>query len=132
MKFPISPVIWAALAGNVLCLGVVTAATVSERLKSDTAIADRAKSLSVLAKHVLSDTCWKSSQPEPFKLGDSITLDGSEDGRSPTSCIYNPQTKQFIFLAYSGGQLVVNQVYSRREVRNQISILKQQHKQENN
>ncbi|MHC5917778.1 MAG: hypothetical protein ACYTXE_43960 [Nostoc sp.] len=131
MKIAISPVIWVALGVNVLSLTVVTAASVNARLKSDAAIADRAKSLNVLAKHVLADTCWKASNNKPYKLGDSITLDGSEDGKSPTSCIYNPRTSQFLFLAYKDGELVVNQVYSRREVRNQISILKQ-HKQENN
>ncbi len=128
MKIPISPLIWVALGVNVLCLGVVAATTVNARLKSDTAITERAKSLTVLSKHVLSDTCWKSTQPQPFKLGDSIVLNGSEDGRSPTSCIYAPKTNQFIFLAYSNGQLVVDQVYSRKEVRSQISLIKQQRK----
>ncbi|MHC5932052.1 hypothetical protein [Nostoc sp.] len=125
MKISISPVIWVGLGVNVLCLTVVTTASVNARLKSSNAIADRASSLTVLAKHVLADTCWKSTQATPFKLGDSIDLPGSSDGRSPTSCIYAPKVSQFVFLAYSGGQLVVSQVFSRREVRNQISILKQ-------
>lgn len=117
-----------SLGVNILCLGFVTTATVNARLKSDTAITERAKSLSVLSKHVLADTCWKSKQPQPFKLGDQIVLNGSEDGRSPTSCIYAPKTNQFIFLAYSNGQLVVDQVYSRKEVRSQISLIRQQRK----
>ncbi|MEH1922858.1 hypothetical protein [Nostoc sp.] len=131
MKISISPVIWVALGVNILSLSVVTSASVNARLKSSNAIADRANSLNVLAKHVLADTCWKSTKTTPFKLGDSIVLDGSEDGKSPTSCIYSPRTNQFLFLAYKDGELVVSQVFSRREVKNQISILKQQ-KQENN
>lgn len=131
MKFPISPVLWCGLAINVLSLTVVTATTVNARLKSNTAIAERAKSLDAIAKHILADTCWKSNQTTPFKLGDSITLSGSEDGRSPTSCLYNTRTGQFLYLAYNGGELEVTQVYSRKEVRSQISILKKQQRENN-
>ncbi|MHC5916795.1 MAG: hypothetical protein ACYTXE_38795 [Nostoc sp.] len=130
MKIAISPIILAALGVNILSLTLVTAASVNARLKSSNAIAERSNSLNVLAKHVLADTCWKSTQATPFKLGDSIDLPGSSDGRSPTSCIYAPKVSQFLFLAYKDSELVVSQVFSRREVRNQISVLKQHKKGE--
>lgn len=125
MKIPISPVILAALAVNISCLAVVATATVGQRLKSDAAIATRTKSLNLVAEQVLADSCWKSANPHPYKLGDLVDLDGSADGKSPTSCIFNPPTSQFVYVTYTNGQLTVAQAFTRREVRNQISIIKQ-------
>jgi len=123
MKFRINPIIWAALGINALSLSIVTTAVVSKRIGSDSAITERAKGLNLVAQHFKSDTCWISKDKKPFKLGDEIDTAGSLTGKLPTSCIKSIKTGQFLQVAYAEGRLIVSQIYSKTELKNQLSIL---------
>ena len=125
MKFHISPIIWVAIGINVLSLMVVTTTVVSKRIGSDSAITERAKGLNLVAQHFKSDTCWISKNSKPFKLGDEINPQGSLTGRLPTSCIKSEKTGQILQVAYAQGRLIVSQIYSKTELKNQLSILKE-------
>lgn len=125
MKFHISPIIWAAIGVNALSLCVVTTAVVSKRINSDSAITQRAKGLNLVAQHFKSDTCWASKSSEPFKLGDEVNTQGSLTGKLPTSCIKSMKTGQILQVAYAEGRLIVSQIYSKTELNNQLSILKE-------
>ncbi|OYE02790.1 hypothetical protein [Nostoc sp. 'Peltigera membranacea cyanobiont' 232] len=126
MKFHINPVIWVAIGVNCLCLATVTTAVVSKRMSSDNEITERAKGLNLVAQHFKADTCWISKDKKPFKLGDEIDTPGSLKGKLPTSCIKSIKTGQILQVAYSEGKLIVSQIYSKTELRNQLSILKEQ------
>ena len=125
MKFHINPIIWAAIGINALSLTVVTTAVVSKRIGSDSAITERAKGLNLVAQHFKADTCWTSKNSKPFKLGDYVNTQGSATGKLPTSCIKSVKTGQVLQVAYSEGRLIVAQIYSKTELNNQLSILKQ-------
>ena len=126
MKFHISPVIWVAIGINFLALATVTSVVVSKRMNSDNATTERAKGLNVVAQHFKADTCWISKSKKPFKLGDEINPPGSLKGKIPTSCIKSIKTGQILQVAYSEGKLIVSQIYSKTELRNQLSILKEE------
>ncbi|MBD2527368.1 hypothetical protein [Nostoc sp. FACHB-133] len=125
MKFHINPIIWAAIGINALSLTVVTTAVISKRINSDSAITERAKGLNLVAQHFKSDTCWTSKNSKPFKLGDEVNTPGSLTGKLPTSCIKSEKTGQILQVAYAEGRLIVSQIYSKTELNNQLSILKQ-------
>ncbi len=125
MKFHISPIIWTAIGVNALSLTIVTTAVISKRLSSDSAITERAKGLNLVAQHFKSDTCWTSKNSKPFKLGDEVNTPGSMTGRLPTSCIKSIKTGQILQVAYAEGRLIVAQIYSKTELNNQLSILKE-------
>lgn len=119
-------------SNSILCLlGVVNGLSLASAavlyfhstITSQGAIAARAKSLNTIAQHVKSRTCWITASKEPFKLGDVVTTGGSDTGRLPTGCIYASYPEQFLNVAYEGGVLKVVQIYSRQEVRNQLSII---------
>jgi len=126
MKFHINPTIWVAIGINALSLTVVTTAVVSKRMSSDNEIAERAKGLNLVAQHFKADTCWISRDEKPFKLGDEIETLGSLKGKLPTSCIKSIKTGQILHVAYSEGKLIVSQIYSKTELRNQLSTLKKE------
>jgi hypothetical protein len=126
MKFHISPVIWVAIGINFLALATVTSIVVFRRTNSDNAITERAKGLKLVAQNFKADTCWTSRSKKPFKLGDEINPLGSLKGKIPTSCIKSIKTGQILQVAYSEGKLIVSQIYSKTELRNQLSILKEQ------
>lgn len=126
MKFHISPIIWTAIGVNALSLVVVTSTVVSKRIGSDSAITERAKGLNLVAQHFKSDTCWVSKNSKPFKLGDEVNTPGSMTGKLPTSCIKSIKTGQILQVAYAEGRLIVAQIYSKTELNNQLSILKQE------
>ncbi|MHC5722631.1 MAG: hypothetical protein ACYTXY_00420 [Nostoc sp.] len=126
MKFHISPIIWAAIGINALSLTIVTTAVVSKRMSSDGEISQRAKGLNLVAQHFKSDTCWVSKNSKPFKLGDEVNTPGSATGKLPTSCIKSIKTGQILQVAYAEGRLIVSQIYSKTELNNQLSILKQE------
>ncbi|MHC5779643.1 hypothetical protein [Nostoc sp.] len=125
MKFHISPIIWAALGINALSLTIVTTAVVSKRIGSDGEISQRAKGLNLVAQHFKADTCWTSKNSKPFKLGDEVNTPGSVTGKLPTSCIKSEKTGQILQVAYAEGRLIVSQIYSKTELNNQLSILKE-------
>jgi hypothetical protein len=124
MRFNINPVLGVLIGTNVICTGLVASLVVYQKVISDGAIAARAKGLETIAQHVKAKTCWSDSSEEPFKLGDEIITKGSKNGKIPTGCIYAPKVEQFLQVAYSNGVLAVVQVYSRQEVKNQLSIPK--------
>lgn len=126
MKFHINPVIWVAIGINALSLAVVTSVVVFKRTNSDNAITERAKGLKLVAQNFKADTCWSSKSKKPFKLGDEINPPGSAKGKIPTSCIKSFKTGQILQVAYSEGKLIVSQIYSKTELRNQLSILKEE------
>jgi hypothetical protein len=121
VNFTKNPVLTALLAINTVVAVSVTAAVIQNRVTSDNAIAARAKGLQTLAQHLKADTCWKSESEQPFKLGDPVDVPGSFDGKLPTGCIYAPKVQQFLQVGYFNGELQVLQVYSRREMRHQLS-----------
>jgi hypothetical protein len=111
------------LAGvNIVCLGIVGATTISQRVDSQNQITARRQSLAVMAKHILSDTCWVNKASVPFKIGDYVPTEGTKEGRIPTSCVKVPKTSQYLKVAYYQGFLKVEQVFSNTEIRNQLSI----------
>ncbi|BAY27550.1 hypothetical protein NIES2100_73750 [Calothrix sp. NIES-2100] len=122
MKFASNVLLRLFLGVNVCTVLSVSASVIQNRVTSDNAIAARAKGLENLAKHVKADTCWKVKASAPWKLGDFVTVGGTEYGRLPSTCVYSPQTQQFLQVSYLDGELQVTQVYSRKEVRNQLSI----------
>lgn len=126
MKFNIHPIILTAIGVNALSLIVVTSAVVSKRINSDSAITERAKGLNLVAQHFKSDTCWISQNRNPFKLGDEVNTPGSATGKLPTSCIKSVKTGQILQVVYDQGRLIVAQIYSKTELNNQLSILKQE------
>ena len=125
MKFHISPIISFAIGVNALSLLVVTSTVVSKRISSDSAITERAKGLNLVAQHFKADTCWISKNPKPFKLGDYVNTQGSLTGKLPTSCIKSEKTGQILQVAYAQGRLIVSQIYSKTELNNQLSIIKE-------
>ncbi|MEH1769347.1 MAG: hypothetical protein V7L30_23505 [Nostoc sp.] len=125
MKILLTPTLfWTAISANVLSLSVVAYASIGTNLASTNALTARNNNLEQVAKENLAKTCWKKNETKPFKLGDPIDLPGSANGRSPTSCIYNPPTEQFLYIAYRDHVLEVTQVYSRHEVKAKISQIK--------
>lgn len=125
MKFQINPIILVAIGVNALCFVVVATASISKRMNSDNAITERAKGLEVIAQHFKADTCWVSRDKKPFKLGDEIDTPGSLKGKLPTSCIKSIKTGQILQVAYAEGKLIVSQIYSKTELKNQLSILEE-------
>lgn len=107
--------------GMNVCTAIAVGSTVIySRINSDNAITQRAKGLEILAQHVKADTCWKVRSQTPWKLNDLIDLPGSTN-KLPSSCVYSPQTQQFLKVSYLNGALQIEQVYSRQELRNQLS-----------
>lgn len=125
MKFHLNPIIWIAIGINALSLTIVTTAVISKRIGSDSAITERAKGLNLIAQHFKSDTCWTSNNSKPFKLGDEVNTPGSATGKLPTSCINSVKTGQILKVVYAEGRLIVSQIYSKTELNNQLSILKE-------
>lgn len=114
-------IIIAGFAANLLSLFGVAAGQISQQVESQNRLTARQQSLTTIAKHIRSDSCWENQQKQPFKLGDEIKLPGSIDGKAPTSCVRVPGTKQYLFIAYKNETLKVTQIYSFREVKNQLS-----------
>lgn len=111
---------------NVLVAVLCLYSSLSRDAQSQTAIATRKQGLETIAKHLKARTCWSDQSEKPFKLGDAVITEGSQNGRLPTECIFAPKPQQFLQVAYTNGELKVIQVYSRQEVRNQLSILKKE------
>jgi hypothetical protein len=126
MKFASNPLIKPLLALNAIALICASTVVVSTRVRSDTALVKRSKGLEIIANHVLSRSCWKSEEREPFKIGDRIIMNGS--GKIPTSCIYSPATKQFLQVGYLNGELQVLNIFSVQETKNQISLIRSNQK----
>lgn len=120
MKY--TPLIAVGAVVNFACLGYVTCSQVWSNVTSQTQQQTRVRDLALIARHVRSETCWFNRSKLPFKLNDSIDVAGSEDGKLPTSCIYAPVAKQYLKVGYLDGQLQVLQVFSPKEVQNQLSI----------
>ncbi|MGI2908342.1 hypothetical protein [Tolypothrix sp. VBCCA 56010] len=120
MKY--TPFIAVGASVNLACIGYVTCNQVWSNVTSQTQLQARNKGLSLISQHVKSETCWFNSSKKPFKLGDLIQTVGTDDGLLPTSCVIAPRTKQYLQVAYLDGQLKVIQVYSPKEVQNQLSI----------
>jgi hypothetical protein len=112
------------VAVNAVCLAVVGSLQVWSNLTGQNAIAARSQALVQVAQQVKSDTCWKINVNEKAKIGDIIDV-GSSESKSPTSCFFLPKVGQFAYVRYLNGQLTVQQVYSRLEVRNQLFLLKE-------
>ncbi|MCP6758357.1 MAG: hypothetical protein NHB32_06150 [Fischerella sp. CENA71] len=125
MRFASNPAIKPLLALNAAALICTSVVVVSDRVRSDTSLTKRSKGLEILANHVLSKSCWSSFAEAPYKIGDILATTGSEKGRIPTSCIYVPATQQFLQVGYLGGDLQVLHVFSRQELKNQISQIKE-------
>ncbi|BAZ71338.1 hypothetical protein NIES4106_61350 (plasmid) [Fischerella sp. NIES-4106] len=124
MKFASNPIAKPLLTLNAIALICTSTVVVADRVRSDTSLSKRSKGLETLANHVLSKSCWSSFAEDPYKIGDVITSTGSEKGRIPTSCIYVPATQQFLQVGYLNGDLQVLNVFSRQELKNQISLIK--------
>lgn len=107
---------------NVTCGFGVVVANVSNNVNSQNRIKERRQGLTTIAKHVKSQSCWNNSQTEPFKINDEIVLSGSDTGLIPTGCIKATKTKQYLLVAYKGSVLRVQEIYSQREIVNQLSM----------
>lgn len=117
-----TPIIAVATAVNISCLGYVFANSIWANVNSQAQQQTRVRDLALIARHVKSETCWFSKNNTPFKLHDAINVAGSEDGTIPTSCIYAIATKQYLKVGYLNGKLQVLQVFSPKELQNQLSI----------
>jgi len=120
MKY--TPFIAVGAVVNLACIGYVTCNQVWSNVTSQNQLQSRTKGLVLISQHVKSETCWFNSSKKPFKLGDSIKTPGTDDGLIPTSCVFATSTKQYLQVAYLDGQLKVIQIYSPKEVQNQLSI----------
>jgi hypothetical protein len=120
----IKSIFWSAIAVNVLACGAVASVNISRNVSSQQASSARSTALLNIAKHVMSDTCWKSPQKTSFKVGDPITTNGTTTGKIPTSCMYAPKSKQFLEIGYIDQELVVVRVFSIKEVQAGKSIIK--------
>ena len=92
-------------------------------------ITQRIQALDTIAKHHMAGTCWEVDD-KIYKLGDVLEIPGSADSKSPTSCFYSKKG-QVLHGAYENGLLTVKQVYSKRELYSQISVIKKQQKEKN-
>lgn len=116
MKIQTNPVIFILL--SVLSLDCVIAITgvMSSNLSSQNKELARKKGLQIVADHVLSSTCWFNKRNIPYKIGDLLEVDGTKEGKIPTSCIYAKKTRQYLQVAYSGGILQVQNIFSKKEI----------------
>ena len=115
MKY-LKPLIFGAFALNAVSFAVVGGFQISKNVNSTTATTARQAALSNIAKHVISDTCWQHPTDSKLKIGDPVILAGTETGKIPTSCMYAPQTKQFVEVAYENSELQVIRAFSIKEV----------------
>jgi hypothetical protein len=120
-----STYITTGVAVNAVCLAVVGSLQVWSNLTGQNAIAARSQGLVQIAQQVKADTCWKIDVNEKARIGDIIDV-GDSESKSPTSCFFLSKVGQFAYVRYLNGQLTVQQVYSRLEVRNQLSLLKRE------
>jgi hypothetical protein len=120
MKY--TPLICIGAALNIICLGYITCNQVWSSVTSKNQIQARSKGLITIAQHVKSETCWFNQSGTAFKIGDSVNLAGTQNGRIPTSCIIAPKTKQYLQVGYLENDLQVTQIYSPKEIQNQLSI----------
>jgi hypothetical protein len=122
MKLNLKAIFLTAALVNLATFGYCLSQQVSQNISSKTAITVRQKALINIAKHVKADTCWKNNSKQVFKLGDVISLQGTDTGKIPTSCIYVPKTKQFLSVSYSSDELLVQHIFSIREVQFQKTV----------
>ena len=120
----LKPLIFGAFAVNVVSFAVVGGFQISKNVNSTTATTARQAALSNVARHVLSDTCWSHPTDTKLKIGDPVILPGTETGKIPTSCMYAPQTKQFVEVAYQNSELQVIRAFSIKEVQSAKSQIK--------
>lgn len=123
MKY-LKQIVIGAFTVNLTCVGIVAGNQIKNNVTSQTAITARQSALLNIAKHVLSDTCWSYSANQKIKIGDPIILKGSATGKIPTSCIYNPQTKQFVEVGYLDSELQAIRIFSIKEVQSAKSQIK--------
>jgi len=110
---------------NLICTLTAGSLYLMRDQMSGNAITSRSSGLKTISQHVQSETCWSDPATEPFKIGDLVVVRGSGDGKIPTGCVIASKTKQYLQVAYSGGELRVTQIYSPKEVNNQISLIKE-------
>lgn len=121
MKFAIPYIIPVGVAINLVCLAVVASHSVGFRINSKNQLSARQLGLRTVAQHYKSDSCWTIDSDQPFKLGDLVNVPGSLIGKIPTGCVKSPNTQQFLHVAYLDGQLIVRNVFTPTELRNQLS-----------
>ena len=105
-----------AFAVNLASFAVVGGFQISRNVSSTTAITARQAAVLNIAKHVLSDSCWEYPADIRLKIGDPIITKGSATGELPTSCVYAPNTKQFIEAGYLNNELQAIRIFSIKEV----------------
>lgn len=84
MQLQTNILIPALAAVNVVCLGIVAATTISQRVDSQNQITARRQGLTVISKHIRSDTCWTNKTSVPFKIGDYVPTEGTASGKIPS------------------------------------------------
>lgn len=109
-------IILGAFAMNIASFAVVGGLQVSRNVSSTTALTARQSALKNIAKHNLSDTCWRYPSNHKLKIGDPVLTSGSETGKIPTSCVYAPGAKQFLEVGYLDSELQVIRAFSIKEV----------------
>lgn len=110
---------------NAMAFLSTSSIVIFNRVSSDTLLSKRSKGLEVLANHVLAKTCWVSHSSQSYKIGDLVKTEGTLDGRIPTSCVYSPKTQQFLEVGYLEGELQVINIFSKQELKNKISQIKE-------
>ena len=128
MKYSIHPIFYVALGLNIGCFSLATYFNFAKTQATQILITQRIQALDTIAKHHIAGTCWEVDD-KIYKLGDVIEIPGTADSKSPTSCFYSKRG-QVLHGAYENGLLTVKQVYSKRELYNQISVIKKQDKKE--
>lgn len=129
MKYSIHPIFYVALGLNIGCFLAATCINFAKSQASLALITQRIQALDTIAKHHMAGTCWEVDD-KIYKLGDVLEIPGSADSKSPTSCFYSKKG-QVLHGAYENGLLTVKQVYSKRELYSQISVIKKQQKEKN-
>jgi hypothetical protein len=123
MKNSLVTVVVVASVFNLGIFAYAMSNKISQNVTSKNLINSRNNSLENIAKHFKSDTCWELSTKESNKIGDILNTDGTEYGKIPTSCIYSKNQNQFLDVAYENGQLKIKNIFSKTELRNQLSKL---------
>ena len=123
MRFTTSKTIIGFAGISFACAILGGIAQVSQNISSSRLENSRSKAMTVVAQHVLSDTC-RDVDVQRFQKGDRIEESG---GLSPTAC-YTAKSGERAHVAYEGGKLTVKEVFSTREVNSKISQIREKEK----
>jgi hypothetical protein len=122
-------IFWSGVAVNAGLSIFVGLSYAQKNALSKQAITSRQVAAENLAKHVNSETCLVTNQQNFFKIGDPVLVKGSHTGKLATSCIYAKKHKQYLEVAYNDQELQVIRIFSVKEIKSALSVIKEENKQ---